>query len=635
MQYGKSRWRVLEGAVYGLTRHEDVMVSRYRGQADLQELAQSREQVRHAEGDDSLLVARPMSQDQVSKAVCPEKLQLFKMDPEAAQGYDAYRDRQAATEMPEMQKPISAFEQWWLAMCTEPIAVDQILDVFGYIPKRPAFTEEEQDAFVEHARKIMQPGIKQMKEVGRHIGRISPMPGKSHTEMVQNYYNRKYLKGICDKHPLPPRPSRYNKEKNLRNGFTATGGIRRKMIPETPQIRVERAPRMRKPSSKATRCDSDAFNSELQHVVRGNAKRSRTDSLSPTPAPKRAKTQKSSTPVAFEKMEVAMRGASHAKRKLEDFCPDSNATDHAESPQKRRKAGQGSPKNIDEAFLKIVKKRFSQVKESGKQGDAFTKHFLGHDFNLPALIPYDERPIRKSGPETKRVAADTPAQKLKMPKETFILAQQCLILTHYILQEQRKRVEPGTTRRFNTSQWQHCAFGDANNLHDLGDQMASKGMFSRDWCPALYDRAERDLATLARWEDENAPAEGFWPEKDFCKPRMVWRPEIPSASDDFRLGNEGEEVHGVAAPETPMNRLAQPDSIIQDVAAVRLTGSAGAGDPSLLPLDSSKGREIDNLNNLNTLENALVNWKGLCSNEAQYNTWQRNASQGFRPEISG
>ena len=635
MQYGKPRWWVLAGTVYGLTRHEDVMISRYRGQADLQELARLREQVRYAEGHDLLLVARPMSQAQVSKARFPEKSRLFKMDPEAIETYDAYRDRQIATDIPEMQKPISAFEQWWLAICTEPVAADQIVDVFGYIPKRPAFTEEEQDAFVEHAKKIMQPGIEQMKEVGHCLGRFSPMPGRSRTEMAQNYYNRKYLKGICDKYPLPPRPSRYNKEKNLRNGFTATGGVRRRIIAETPPTRVERAPRMRRPSSKAARGDSDAFNSESQHVARGSAKRSRTDSSSPTPAPKRAKTQKMNTSVASEKMAVAKGGGSHTKRKLEDFCPDSNAMDHAETPQKRRKAGQGSPKNIDEAFLKIVKKRFSQVKESGKQGDAFTKHFLGHDFNLPALIPYNERPIRKLGPDTKRVAADTPAQKLKMPKETFILAQQCLILTHYILQEQRRRVEPGTTRRFNTSQWQHCAFGDANNLHDLGNEMAEKGMFSRDWCLALYERAERDLATLALWEDENAPVEGFWPEKDFCRPRMVWRPEIPSASDDFRLGNEGEEVHGKVDLETPMNGLAPPDFIVQDLAALRLTGSAEARDASLLPLDSSKGREADNLSNLTTLRNALVNWKGLCSNEAQYNTWQGNASQGFRPEISG
>ena len=635
MQDGKPKLWFIESTVNGLTRHEEVMVSRYRGQADPQELARLREQFWHAEGDDSLLVSKLTSQEHASTAILPEKLQRFNMNPEAIKEYDAYRDCQIATSIPEMQKPISAFEQWWLAMCTEPIAVDQVVHVFGYIPKIPAFTNEEQDVFVEHAQKIMKPGLKKMKEVGRYIGRFSPMPGKTHSDMVQNYYNRKHLKGLCDKYPLPPRPSRHDREKNRRNGFTGAGGVRRKMSPVTPLIRVERAPRMRKPSSKAPQCDSYVSKQEPPQVAQTNAKRSRTNSSSPTPAPKQAKTQNSNTSFASEEMDSAMGGVSHMKRKIEEFYSSGKAMNHAETPQKRRKAGQGSPKNIDEAFLKIVKKRFSQVKESGKQGDAFIKHLLGHDFNLPALIPYDERPTRKSGPDTKRVPVDTPSQKLKMPEETFILAQQCLILTHYILQEQRRRVEPGITRRFNTSQWQHCAFGDANNLHDLGDEMAAREMFSRDWCPALYDRAERDLAALARWEDENAPVDGFWPEKEFCKPRMVWRPNTSIAVDDSGLGSEVEEVPGEKHLESQISTFAQPDATSQDLAVLALTRLAEAGDVSLAPLGSSKEKQPENLNNITTWGNALVNWNGLCSKEAQFQARQDDASQRFLPEISG
>jgi hypothetical protein len=161
-------------------------------------------------------------------------------------------------------------------------------------------------------------------------------------------------------------------------------------------------------------------------------------------------------------------------------------------------AGQGKPKNADEAILKIMKRRCVQVKESGTAGDAFMAHFLGSEFTLPALITYSQRPICKKGLDNSRVPADSPPQKLKIPEKTFILAQQCLILTFYILQEHRRRIDPRNKRRFDTSQWQHCTFGDASLLHDLGNEMVAQGMFTRTWCPALYERAEIDLAALAR-----------------------------------------------------------------------------------------------------------------------------------------
>lgn len=168
------------------------------------------------------------------------------------------------------------------------------------------------------------------------------------------------------------------------------------------------------------------------------------------------------------------------------------------------------------------------------------EHFLGSEFHLPALIPYSQRPIRKKGPENDRVPVDTIPQQLNMSEETFEMAQQCLILTWYILQEQRRRVEPENARRWKTSQWQHCAISDANNLHDLGDEMTARGMFTPEWCPALYVRAESDLAALAKWEDDNAPQEGFWPRKGFCKPRMVWWPESSVDNDIEHPATEGD-----------------------------------------------------------------------------------------------
>lgn len=68
----------------------------------------------------------------------------------------------------------------------------------------------------------------------------------------------------------------------------------------------------------------------------------------------------------------------------------------------------------------------------------------------------------------------------------FILAQQSLLLTFCILQEHRRRVDPRHKRRWGTSQWQHCTFGDASLLHNLGDSMVARNMLTREWCPALY-----------------------------------------------------------------------------------------------------------------------------------------------------
>ena len=252
-----------------------------------------------------------------------------------------------------------------------------------------------------------------------------------------------------------------------------------------------------------------------------------------------------------------------------------NGGKHAVTPKKPKAgAGQGKPKNADEAILKIIKKRFVQVKESGTAGDAFMAHFLGSEFTLPALIPYSQRPTRKKAVDNSRVPADAPAQRLKMPEETFILAQQCLILTFYILQEHRRRLDPRNKRRFNTSQWQHCPFGDASLLHDLGDEMAAQGMFTRTWCPALYERAESDLAALARWKDENAPKGGYWPDLDFCSSRMVWRPELvgvvkgsafTESGKDSKVGEDVEDDCWVNCGDEKTALLAALPPVTRDI----------------------------------------------------------------------
>lgn len=87
-----------------------------------------------------------------------------------------------------------------------------------------------------------------------------------------------------------------------------------------------------------------------------------------------------------------------------------------ENPEKSKVGpGLAKPKNPDDAFLKIMKKRFQQVKDKGRTECDFLAYFLGSEFKLPALNPYSERPTVRMERDGKRVPVYTPPKILNMP----------------------------------------------------------------------------------------------------------------------------------------------------------------------------------------------------------------------------
>lgn len=228
-----------------------------------------------------LLVAKPMTEDEALKKLYPKDSELTpaaleeKLEAEQVQE----EDREEAGEAilpPVTTKPISEFERWWLFVSGEPVTADQFIDVFGYVHKKPNFTDDDQSTFLEHAEKILKrPSRKKMAEAGRWVGRFTHMPGKSDAEIVQNYYNRKYLDGARDKYPLPPRPSAQSPEKNRRNGFYADGSVRRPKAPKasaTPLIRVDQRPRIRRPTSKISQDDGEDASPSSRAVTNSSLK---------------------------------------------------------------------------------------------------------------------------------------------------------------------------------------------------------------------------------------------------------------------------------------------------------------------------------------------------------------------------
>jgi hypothetical protein len=195
--------------------------------ANLEVLLQLQKRSRRAGGKYLLRDAKSMTDDEALKKLYPKDSELMpaaleeKLEVEQVQEVDREEAGEAILP-PVTTKPISEFERWWLFVSREPVTADQSLDVFGYVPKKSNFTDDEQSTFLDYTEKILKrPSRKKMVEAGRWVGRFTHMPGKSDAELVQNYYNRKYLDGIRDKYPLPPRPSAQSPEKNRRNGFYA------------------------------------------------------------------------------------------------------------------------------------------------------------------------------------------------------------------------------------------------------------------------------------------------------------------------------------------------------------------------------------------------------------------------------
>lgn len=259
----------------------------------------------------------------------------------------------------------------------------------------------------------------------------------------------------------------------------------------------------------------DVSDSE-EAATSGSNKRRSKNKFSQIPALKRKRTESASV--------VAQETRS---KKVQHSGTSRDAS--AASPSQRRKANEAEPNNIHDAFLKINKFRFLETREAGKTGLDFFKHFT--DVKIPPLIAYAKRPVAKSvkngelHAKSPVVKAGTDGKLMQISEEAFELIQQCLLLTWYLLDEQRQRAEPTKERNWGTSQWQLCSLVDANKVSQVGEAMKVAGMFKQDWCPELYDtiRMDADLERLADWESKHCSG-GKWPNsKKGCRGLIVRR----------------------------------------------------------------------------------------------------------------
>jgi hypothetical protein len=377
-----------------------------------------------------------------------------------------------------------------------PVEKDEIIYRMEYVPTVDNFTDEEHKLFL--ACLIPVEGARRCRKFN-HTGWL--LSNKTHTDMLNHFYMWKY-EGV-QSHPshkeweaveeckekrhakVAKRPAK----KTPKQTFTAARveNQSQDVLPGPSTVAKSRLKRRRTADSSSFMTEESLSDEEYAPGTGTKTRKSQKGSPR-TSALKRSKTEP--TPVATSMSQPK-------KRKHSEMDQEDTGT---ASPTKRRGPNDSEPKNFDEALLKTRKSQYSEARKDGKPNSDFRKEFT--DVETPPLIPYDERPAE---------TAATNSELMKINREAFELIQICLLLTWYILQLQRRRVEPGKTRNWGASQWQLCAVGDAKKIRAVGEAMEAAGMFKSEWCLELYARADADLEKLADWERDHVPTGGKWP----------------------------------------------------------------------------------------------------------------------------
>ncbi len=469
---------------------------------------------------------------------------------------DETRQKNGEAVIPSLGAPLHDSEKE--ATSGEQIVFEQVTNAFGYAPRRVPFTNEDHRLFLL----CLLPRGELPEYANQKFNNIETLlPNRSREEILAHYYQWKRLDATTSPYgslpwkkwkeilcrirrglgwktsakkstkKSPKKLPKKSPKKSPKISPKTSPKTSPKKSPKTPVMQVSTTSRLGRPlfpsAKKALDQPSDALVDPTSSGSTSPRKRKASDDSSHTTSAKRSKPKEEALEQAAPAQTAAPKPPPR-KRKIAET--DFVETDPANA-KARKAANEGDPKNIDEAVLKIIKKRFIEARKAGKTGDEFVAHFLGMDIKLPALIPYHDRPNDSKLPKGV-------VEQIRISKENFELAQQCLILTWYLVQEQRRRVEPNTRKNWGTSQWQHCAIGDANKMGDIGRKMESKEIFMKTWCPALYDqkRIDRDLEALADWEDSNRPAGGWWPDlkKSWYKtdlPIVRRRADMPRAEN--------------------------------------------------------------------------------------------------------